>query len=272
MPVTGRTNARSTLSLIPVPSFAVAVIFATPAATPVTSPFASTVAIFVLLDFQSNCCRAFSGYAFAESWTLPPTSYSRGVKTGSNFTNDVGRPTVTVQLAAFPFSVVAVIVAVPTPIASTVPFDITVAISGFDERQTTSSGFASLGLMVAASFAVPLTSSESDFGIDTEVGVLLTYSFIDLPKPEYETMTSAVPAFEPAFTVAVPSPLFMTEMSEGDRLSQKTLSFCWTSESGPATSVIVSPNPRYAVFPSLIEIVGWRGTAGSSTGSAPKSA
>ena len=104
----------------PLPSFAVAVIVTLPALTPETTPLELTVAIAVFeLDQVTVLSSAFEGVTVAEMVTEAPVLIfvAEGLREMPDTRIGV---TVTVQVALL-FPAFAVIVAVPTAFAVTVP-------------------------------------------------------------------------------------------------------------------------------------------------------
>ena len=140
---------------------AVAVIVAVPALTAVTVPEASTVATDVSEDLHDTARSvAFAGETVAEillveptgNWKSPPAidTDDTGTVTGSPLS------TITVTEADLP-PAVAVIVAVPTAFAITLPEASTDATDAFEERQLTARSVAFDGETVAEScFEAPV--------------------------------------------------------------------------------------------------------------------
>lgn len=111
-----------------VPSFVVAVMVAVPAEIPVTSPLLFTVATDVLLDFHVTVLLvALVGSTVAVNWVVLPSVMIALVLFSDIDVARIGF-TVTVQVARklVPSVVLAVIVAVPRPIAVTKPLLLTV--------------------------------------------------------------------------------------------------------------------------------------------------
>ena len=119
-----------TVQLAVFPFSLVAVIMAVPALLAVTVPLASTIATSLLLLLQLTFLLSvvFSGSTVAVRAVVSPSGSVALLL--SRHTSVIGISffsTVTVQLAVFPFSVVAVITAVPALLAITVPLASTVA-------------------------------------------------------------------------------------------------------------------------------------------------
>src|SRR5207302_7486421 len=134
----------------------VAVIVADPAAAPVTSPLADTVATAQALDVQATArpvsTLPAASFSVAVSCTAPPTSMT--AVTGLITTDATG--TVATLVAADPLcpSLVAVIVTDPVATPVTRPAADTVAIAGFERVQVTARPvrmFPAASLGVAAS-------------------------------------------------------------------------------------------------------------------------
>ncbi len=109
------------------PSFVVTVIVAVPAFFAVTRPFAFTVAIVSSEELQLHSFMvASSGVIVAVSWRVCPSSSSPSVLSSvissaaiKSFISVL--VTVTLHVLVFPFEVVAVIMAVPSETAVTLP-------------------------------------------------------------------------------------------------------------------------------------------------------
>ena len=133
---------------------ALAVIVAVPSATAVTLPFASTVATDVLLELQVTVLFvALSGFTVAASVTdSPSVSSSEDLSSVTDSTAMTFFLTVTEQVAVLS-PALAVMVAVPSATAVTLPFASTVATAVLSELQVTVLFVALSGFTVAASVA-----------------------------------------------------------------------------------------------------------------------
>ena len=144
------------VAVTPLPSWAVAVIVAVPALTPVTTPLELTVATDVLeLDQVTALSAALLGVTVAVKVVVAPTLMLAVVLFSVMPLTRMG-VTVTAQVADFP-PAVAVIVAVPTPFAVTVPLD-TVATEVLELLHVTVLSVASVGATVATSASVAPTA------------------------------------------------------------------------------------------------------------------
>ena len=130
------------------PSSVVAVIKAVPTPTALTLPLLSTVAILVLLlDHITFLSFASLGRTVAIKFSNSPLFKLR--TSLFNFISETEEVTVTLQLALYlPSSVVAVIKAVPTPIALTLPLLSTVATLESVLSHVTAKLVASLGEII----------------------------------------------------------------------------------------------------------------------------
>ncbi len=149
-PVTLLATVTLHLSVKP-PLSVVAVIVTVPDLIPFTTPFSSTVAIFVLLDDQVTFEFVASfGRTFATIATFLPTLTVTFELLSS--IPVVGCLTVTLQvLLAFPSLEVQVIVAVPAPTAVITPLELTFATFLFELFHTTVLSDTVAGEMVAES-------------------------------------------------------------------------------------------------------------------------
>ena len=121
MPVTVTTTV--TVQVAVLPFSVVAVIVATPLPIAVITPFC-TMATRLSEEVHVNCLLLVSvGRTVAVIVAVSLLSSKSSVL--SKTTSDATCVTVTVQVAFFPFSAVAVIVAVPLPTAVMIPFEIT---------------------------------------------------------------------------------------------------------------------------------------------------
>ena len=145
------------------PSFVVTVIVAEPAALAVTSPEDETVATEVLLEDQlTDLSVALDGVTVADNVCESPTVMVRDVWFRVTPVTAIGF-TVTEQVAFFPpSSVVAVITAVPSLTADTLPFESTVAMFVLELVHDTFLFVALEGKTVAVSFSVPPMSKVSE--------------------------------------------------------------------------------------------------------------
>jgi len=144
------------------PSAVVTVIVAVPTAMAVTVPLV-TVAAAVLLELHVTALFvALLGATVGISVSVPPTARVMLVLFSDTPVTGIGVAlTITVQAAVLPPSaVVTVMVAVPTAIAVTNPFWLTVAIASALELHVTALFAASEGATVGVSVSVPPTTSE----------------------------------------------------------------------------------------------------------------
>ena len=95
----------------PLPSLAVQVIVAMPAATAVTFPELSTVATLVLFDDHVTVLSvALSGFTVTPRvWLLPSSKFNVETSRMMSVTLTIGSVTVNLQYAVFPLSVVTLI-------------------------------------------------------------------------------------------------------------------------------------------------------------------
>ncbi len=167
-------------SKAPPPSFAVAVIFTSPAAMPLTTPCSLTVAILESLDVHvTSLLSASTGSASAVSCKISPTVSS--VLSSSDFTVIVltfkgARVTVNVISSEIllPSFASALIITVPVLCPVTRPFSSTLAISSWFDVQSTVFISAFAGEISAVSCKVPPTArdvaSSSDFIVMLSTG------------------------------------------------------------------------------------------------------
>ena len=224
------------------PAFAVTI--AVPWATAVTLPFASTVATDELLEDQVTVLFvALSGFTVAVSVRVSPVF--RIVEVMSNVTDSTAMTfflTVTEQVAVLS-PALAVMVAVPSATAVTLPFASTVATEVLSELHVTVLFVALSGFTVAVRVAVsPSVSSSEDLSKVTDSTA--TVFFL--------TVTEQVAVLSPAFAVmvAVPSatadtlPLASTEATDALLDDQETVLFVALSGFTVAASVTDSPTLR----------------------------
>src|SRR5439155_531641 len=199
--VTDATGTIATVTLaVPLFPSLVAVIVADPAATPVTSPAADTVAIavFELVHATARPVSTFPAASFsvALSCVVAPTKIFAAA--GLTVTEATGTiATVTIAVPLFP-SLVAVIVTAPTAPPVTSPLADTVAIAGFKLAQVITrplSTFPAASLRVAVSCTVPPTYM---FGA---AGLTVTDA-----TGTVATVTAAVPLFPSLVAVIVAAP------------------------------------------------------------------
>ena len=145
--ITGSGTVILQVAVFPLEVFAVMV--AVPTDFAVTFPF-DTVATFVLLDFQVTVLSvAFVGVIVAVKFAVLPTFSDKAVLFSDILeASTTGSTTVTLQVAVFPFTVFAVIIAVPSFIALTFPFDTVTILLSLD-CQVTVLSVVSSGIIVA---------------------------------------------------------------------------------------------------------------------------
>ena len=145
-------------AFFPLPSAAVAVIVAVPFPMALTFPLESTVATFVLLLVHITfLISAFVGLTVTDRVCVFPTCIVRLLLFSVTLDTDFfGVTTVTVQVAfsPLPSAAVALIIAVPFPLAVTFPLELTVATALLLVVHFTVLLSASEGLTVAVSFSV----------------------------------------------------------------------------------------------------------------------
>ncbi len=245
---------------VPVFPLLVAVMFAVPAATPVTTPDAETVATAVLLEVQVTACPVitllFASRTVAAAADVAPFAIDVGV----NATETVATAGVTVIVAA-PVTppLVAVMLAVPTATAVTTPVAETVATAELLDAQVTGEpviGLPSRSRGVATAVAVdPVVTDAGVNATDTE----LTGCEV--------TVTVALPVWPPLVAVMVAVP----EVTPATRPAAVTVATCVLVEfqvtvrpvrTLPAASRTVAT--AFAVLPVRIE-VGVKATVTDAT-------
>src|SRR6266568_4036511 len=208
--VTGGAAAGTVIAELPLFPSLVAVIFAKPGATPVTSPLPLTVATpgasvdQVIARPESGLPLASSGVAV--SCCVPPTRIVALV--GLKLTDATGTMTVIAALPLLP-SLVAVMVAVPAASAVTSPLPFTVATPGASLDQVIvrpESGLPLASSGVAVSCWVPPTTIVAAVGLTVSdaTGIVTVTAAVAL-LPSLVAVTFAVPA-----ATAVTSPLAST--------------------------------------------------------------
>jgi len=153
--------------LTPPAATLVAVINAVPGATAVTTPLAFTVAIAVLeLVHVTDLSPAFDGRTSAVAVAVPPTANEFGViVTVIPVGNTVFTVIVAVPFIAGAATLVAVIIAVPAPIAVICPLAFTVATEVFELVHVTDLSPAFEGFTVAVAVVEPPTERTEDVSV-----------------------------------------------------------------------------------------------------------
>ena len=146
------------------PSVALTVMVAVPSLTAVTSPFASTVAMFSSEEVHARLLfDALAGSTLAVRFTVSPSSRVFSVIFSvMDATGMIDTFTVHVAFKFEPSLVVAVMVAVPSLIAVTTPSAFTVAMLLSEELQVTDRSSASSGVTVAVNWAVSVSRRDKD--------------------------------------------------------------------------------------------------------------
>src|SRR5438034_883573 len=202
------------MSAVPLFPSLVAVIVAVPAADPVTSPLALTVATPAALVphaiVRPVSTFPLASFRLAVSCTVAPTGTlaDAGLTTtdatgaGGGGGSDV---TVTVAVPLFP-SLVAVTVAAPAATAVTSPLGDAAAMAGLLDIQATArplSGLPAESLVAAASCTVPPTCTLIVAGLTatdaTGAGITLIMAVSAIPPGRPLTTTLAAPASAPAW-------------------------------------------------------------------------
>ena len=167
----------------PLPSFAVAVIIASPACFAVTWPLASTSATAGLSLAQVRSLSvASAGATVGTSVAVLPSSSARVVLSSvilvtSTLGVGLGSVTVTLHSACTPLPsfALAVIIASPACFAVTWPFSSTAATAGLSLAQVRPLSVASAGATVATNTAV-LPSSSSRVGLSSVIFATSTFT------------------------------------------------------------------------------------------------
>src|SRR6266516_4028233 len=269
------------IAAVPLLPSLVAVIVAGPAALPVTSPLALTVASAVLLLAQVTV-RPLSGFPFASfgvavSCTVWPTCTD--AVAGLTVTAATG--TVLTVIVAEPLcpSEVAVIVAAPAATAVTSPLALTVAtaVLPLDQvivRPGSELPFASCGVAVSCTVWPTCTDAVAGFTVTDATGTVLTV-IVALPLcPSLVAVIVAEPAAPPvtsplALTVATAVLLLahvtvrpanrLPFASFGVAVSCTVWPTCTDAEAGltvtDATGTVLSVIAAVPLFPSLVAVI-----------------
>src|SRR6266566_602375 len=213
--VTGGAAAGTVIAELPLFPSLVAVIFAEPVATPVTSPLPFTVATpgasvdHVIALPESGLPLASSGVAVS-CWVVPMNTEADA---GLTLTDATGTGFTTIAaLALFP-SLVAVILAEPTPAAVTRPLAFTVAtlaasVDQMIARPESGLPLASSGVAVSCCVAptrivalvgLKLTDATGTMTVIAALPLLPSLAAVMLAVPAASAVTSPLP-----FTVATP--------------------------------------------------------------------
>ena len=196
-PVTGTVTVTLQVAVL-LPSFVFTVMVAEPALTAFTTPAEVTVATFVLEDVQVTTLFVASDGAMV-AFSVDVLPFAMLSVFALRETPVTGTVTVTLHVAVLlPSFVFAVIVAVPAPIPSTTPAEVTVATFVFDEDHVTVLSDALDGATVA-------------FSVDDFPFARLSVSALSVtPVTGTVTFTLQVAVFPPslvfAVIVAVPAP------------------------------------------------------------------
>src|SRR6266568_684837 len=221
--VTGGAAAGTVIAELPLFPSLVAVIFAKPGATPVTSPLPLTVATpgasvdQVIARPESGLPLASSGVAV--SCCVPPTRIVALV--GLKLTDATGTMTVIAALPLLP-SLVAVMVAVPAASAVTSPLPFTVATPGASLDQVIvrpESGLPLASSGVAVSCWVPPTTIVAAVGLTvSDATGIVTVMAAVAPLPSLVAVIFAAPG-----ATAVTRPAFETVATAGLSLDHVTI-------------------------------------------------
>jgi hypothetical protein len=250
--VTVATGARVTVKLaVPVFPSLVAVMVAVPAPVAVTRPLELTVAR-ALLELDHETARPVNALplasrVLADNCTVPPTW--RFAVAGVTVTVATGWSTVKLAVALFP-SLVAVMVAVPAPVAVTRPPELTVAMALLELDQETARPVNTLPFasrVLADNCTVPPTWRFAVAGATVTVatGASATVTLAVPVCPSLDAVMVTVPALAP-----VTKPLELTvaiAVLELDQETARPVNTLPLASRVLADNCTVPPNWRFAV-------------------------